>query len=580
MSSAKTCLLLIPRMTRLEPIRRIIERAAASAGVTLILADLAPSLFDEPDPDIAIADVSLDPVGRDAPLREQLTYIRRAGRTVLLLDSKSPPPLWLSERDSEGLVIYENTPAGRADLQIRFNVFFSNWLADPLAHFPSGSQAAPLVDFDSLTQQAFENLCFELLNELGFRRVEWAKKLPDVDIVATLPKRDPDGFEYQELWLIFVRSARRFGKAMNAVFARGLLDRVTKEANLAGATVLEQSPVTMLFVPFHGKPSVSEIQKYYDVSRTSRPSLAPRVRLRIWDEEEQMRLVRNSPVLAYKYFAGDRQSSRASDRTSYERILTENKKLQAQMKKTLGELRKERSLRAIAERDAIWKELSFTAAHKLGNPVFAIETDLDTLGRQVAAGDGTSALQIITDMGESVEKAKLIIEQFKSLTRAQQIERQSLDIRTVVIPALRIANQAGAAATLDIDPETPLMSADPQRLTECFDELIANALKHGSERVELRVEVAPAAKPLPVELPSAEKYVRIRVSDNGPGIPPDQKDLVFAPFVTTHAHGTGLGLAVVRRIVEGHNGLIREVGQLGMGACFELYLPVAPQAAA
>jgi len=67
------------------------------------------------------------------------------------------------------------------------------------------------------------------------------------------------------------------------------------------------------------------------------------------------------------------------------------------------------------------------------------------------------------------------------------------------------------------------------------------------------------------------------VQDSGPGIPPDMVDKIFKPFFTTKATGTGLGLAVVRRIVENHGGTI-ELGRLRPGAEFRLRLPLEAQA--
>ncbi len=71
-------------------------------------------------------------------------------------------------------------------------------------------------------------------------------------------------------------------------------------------------------------------------------------------------------------------------------------------------------------------------------------------------------------------------------------------------------------------------------------------------------------------------FAEIVVHDSGPGIPPDVVDKIFKPFFTTKAMGTGLGLAVVRRIVEHHGGTI-ELGRLSPGAEFKLRLPLEAQ---
>jgi signal transduction histidine kinase len=95
------------------------------------------------------------------------------------------------------------------------------------------------------------------------------------------------------------------------------------------------------------------------------------------------------------------------------------------------------------------------------------------------------------------------------------------------------------------------------------------------KKFELKA-VYPAPEPIPGLLDSTQEYVLIHVKDNGCGIPLSNKQRIFDAFFTTFDHGTGLGLALVRRIIEGHGGTIMETGIPGQGADFEIYLPVPP----
>jgi signal transduction histidine kinase len=108
---------------------------------------------------------------------------------------------------------------------------------------------------------------------------------------------------------------------------------------------------------------------------------------------------------------------------------------------------------------------------------------------------------------------------------------------------------------------------------------VANA-KHWLDKPEKRIElktVLPVPEPLPSFLDSSAKYVLLHVKDNGCGIPVANKQRIFDAFFTTYDHGTGLGLALVRRIIDGHGGGIVESGVPGQGADFEIYLPLPPE---
>ncbi|MGP8240103.1 MAG: ATP-binding protein, partial [Limisphaerales bacterium] len=93
----------------------------------------------------------------------------------------------------------------------------------------------------------------------------------------------------------------------------------------------------------------------------------------------------------------------------------------------------------------------------------------------------------------------------------------------------------------------------------------------------VRLTVFSVPEPLPSFLDTDAKYVLLHVKDNGCGIQVANKQKIFNAFFTTYDHGTGLGLALVRRIIDGHGGGILESGIPGQGADFEIYLPVPPQ---
>jgi two-component system NtrC family sensor kinase len=114
---------------------------------------------------------------------------------------------------------------------------------------------------------------------------------------------------------------------------------------------------------------------------------------------------------------------------------------------------------------------------------------------------------------------------------------------------------------LDLDDETPPLPMDPNAMHQVFMNLLTNAL-----------EAAPARKAS--EYLPQQSLAVIRISDNGPGIPARQRDRIFEPFWSTKGQrGTGLGLAVTRKIVEEHGGRIWLDDSTDAGATFTIHLP-------
>ncbi len=114
-----------------------------------------------------------------------------------------------------------------------------------------------------------------------------------------------------------------------------------------------------------------------------------------------------------------------------------------------------------------------------------------------------------------------------------------------------------------------------------FENLLINAMEPvgeaGTVTVESDVTQAPAATSIPYrpsERPAFDRYVVVRVRDDGPGIPDDVQAKLFYPFYTTKKQGSGVGLSMARKIVDCHRGLIDVDSRPGQGATFTVRLPM------
>lgn len=174
-------------------------------------------------------------------------------------------------------------------------------------------------------------------------------------------------------------------------------------------------------------------------------------------------------------------------------------------------------------------------------------------------------MEILGKIRASVERAKDYIYQFKDLARAQELRPELLMLRPLLEEVCRAEEQKGALVDLFCEAEVKIW-VDPRSLVEVFEELFSNSHRYtppGEPRIQIRVSQDLGAR-----------EVRISFQDNGPGVNPEDKLKIFEFAFTTNAQGRGLGLYVVRTIVEGHQGQISEIGEEGQGAVFLLRLPI------
>jgi signal transduction histidine kinase len=169
---------------------------------------------------------------------------------------------------------------------------------------------------------------------------------------------------------------------------------------------------------------------------------------------------------------------------------------------------------------------------------------------------------------EETARLERVVGEFLDYARPASPRREPVDLADA---ARRVARDAGLAGLdvridLDVEPETPPAAGDPDQIRRVFENLVRNAAQATGPGGTLRIRIA-----------SSGGRVTARFEDDGPGIPDDRLASLFQPFQTTRVGGTGLGLALVHRIVEAHAGEIEVDGRPGIGAVFTLTFPAFPR---
>jgi signal transduction histidine kinase len=227
------------------------------------------------------------------------------------------------------------------------------------------------------------------------------------------------------------------------------------------------------------------------------------------------------------------------------------------------------------QRLAAMGNLAAGVAHEVRNPLNAISIGLQRLRLEFApAADQREEYQRFTRLMQSeVARLNTIVDRFLALARPLRLtlSREPVTVLLKELMALLGSQASGQGVELReafaLEPAPVRM--DRQQLTQAFMNVLLNALQAMPSGGVLTVAVQGARGA------SGERLAEVRIADTGPGIPPEQVDRIFDPYFTTKEGGTGLGLALTRKIVQEHGGRIHvEAGPAG-GAVFVIGLPLA-----
>ncbi|MBX3302144.1 MAG: PAS domain S-box protein [Nitrospira sp.] len=235
------------------------------------------------------------------------------------------------------------------------------------------------------------------------------------------------------------------------------------------------------------------------------------------------------------------------------RDVSERKRLQAQLRRT--------------ERIAELGTLASGMAHEIGTPMNVILGRAEYLMDRVTEEPIKKGLQTIITQ---VERITRVMNQLLSFARRKMPERRPLDLRKVIEDSVEIFHERLARnrihVEMDLATSCPLVLADADHMSQVAINLIMNA-----------VHAMPDGGILRVGLASENQMVKLTVVDTGHGIPRDVIKKIFEPFFTTKefGQGTGLGLTVVKGIIDEHQGSIAVESEEGKGTTFRILLPLA-----
>jgi signal transduction histidine kinase len=227
-----------------------------------------------------------------------------------------------------------------------------------------------------------------------------------------------------------------------------------------------------------------------------------------------------------------------------------------------------------ADRLTTLGQLASVLAHEIGTPlnVIAGHGKLIASGRMAADGISESALAI----GEQSERITRIVRRILDYARRRPARRARLDAADVVRQACALLRGLAEQRQVRLDFAEPgseaVLDADPDQLQQAVTNLALNAIHASPAHEGVRIVLASVRR---VEKGNEENFVAISVHDAGSGVADDVRERIFEPFFTTKppGEGTGLGLSVVKDIVEDHGGFVEVLAGERGGSVFTIYLP-------
>ena len=229
------------------------------------------------------------------------------------------------------------------------------------------------------------------------------------------------------------------------------------------------------------------------------------------------------------------------------------------------ELRRERATMQ-TEKQASIDELSSSIAHEIRNPIAAAKSLVQQMGEDPTSVENVEYAKVAL---EELERVEHRVSHLLKYAKEEDYSFALVNLANVIDSALTQLRAKLDAAKIAISRNYiagPTVQADAEKLRQVFANLVDNAID--------ALATIPEGRRIDLFLENGDGLATVRVRDNGCGIPSEKLDRIFNPFFTTKEKGTGLGMAISKKIVEAHEGAIEVASEVGRGTEFKVMLPL------
>jgi two-component system sensor kinase FixL len=242
-----------------------------------------------------------------------------------------------------------------------------------------------------------------------------------------------------------------------------------------------------------------------------------------------------------------------------------SEQLEGMVEERTRELREAQERLLRQEKLAVLGQLAGGVGHELRNPLGAISNAIYFLNMVLEESD-PEVKETLEILEKEVKTSEQIITGLLDFGRAKPPTWRKADVNEIIQEALsRVTVPENVELVSQLDETLPIILADPGQLGQVFGNIIVNAIQAMPEGGRLIIRS---------EVPNPE-WVAVSFTDTGVGISEESLNKIFEPLFTTKAKGIGLGLALVKTLVEGHGGTIKVESQVGKGTTFTVRLPLS-----
>lgn len=234
----------------------------------------------------------------------------------------------------------------------------------------------------------------------------------------------------------------------------------------------------------------------------------------------------------------------------------------------VDELSNSAKLLAESERQVAWREMARQIAHEIKNPLTPMKLSIQMLDRMKGRPDFEEYLKKTTrSLVEQIDSLAIIANEFSNFARMPVASFKKVDIVSKLMSSVNLFNNNSEGVVVDVECSISeaYVFADSEQLTQVFNNILKNAIQAIPDNREGLIEV---------KLYQQNDKVEITIRDNGEGIPPDVQEKLFIPTFTTKTSGMGLGLSIVKNIIQMSHGSINFKTEQGWGTTFIIQFPI------